>query len=112
MLYFWSFAVFHLPVIIISGVRVVISCGVIVASDEAFLPSPVIWRVRVVLGSIVRSFRFLSCSVAFWRSGLRSSWATWCFVLRFFRRVSSQSSGMVVWCKSASVMWRVLFCGV
>ena len=72
----------------------------------------VIWRVRVVLGSIVRSFRFLSCSVAFWSSGLRSSWAAWCFVFRCFRKVSSQSSGRVVWCRSASVMWRVLFCGV
>ena len=90
MLYFWSLASRHLPVIMSSGVSWVISGVGGFGFRRAFLPSAVIWRVRVVLGSTVRSFRFFSWSVACCSSGLKSSKTSWgCLrlgVLGGFRR--------------------------
>ena len=63
----------HLPVIMSSGVSWVISCGAALLSAAAFLPCGVIWSVRVVLGSMVRSVRFFSCSAASFSSRLNSS---------------------------------------
>ena len=86
----------HLPAIMSSGVSWVISCVAVLVSAAAFLPCGVIWSVRVVLGSMVKSVRFFSCSAASFSSGLRSSSAAWCWCLslRYLRRVSSQPSSM------------------
>ena len=86
MLYFWNLVSRHLPVIISSGVSLVTSGTDTVASEAAFLPSSLICSTRVVLGSMVTSLRFLSCSAASLSSGLKSSWAD----LLFFAQVLEQ----------------------